>query len=65
MVRDDGVTIPGETAIPYGTYQIDITPSPRFKRELPLLVKVNGFVIFRRDAPHGDDIFVDGACVPF
>ena len=47
VVRDDGVKIPGETAIPYGTYVIDITPSRWFKRELPLLVNVNGFVGIR------------------
>mgnify|MGYP003433372607 FL=1 len=35
--------IPGETAIPKGTYQILLTHSPRFKRTLPLLVNVPGF----------------------
>jgi hypothetical protein len=33
----------GKTAIPYGTYQIDITYSERFKRLLPLLENVKGF----------------------
>ena len=33
----------GETAIPYGTYQIDITYSERFKRLLPLLENVPSF----------------------
>lgn len=35
--------VAGETAIPAGTYQIIITPSVRFKRDLPLLVNVPGF----------------------
>ena len=33
----------GETAIPYGTYKIILTVSPRFKRILPRLVGVKGF----------------------
>ena len=35
--------IKGETAIPKGRYQIIINHSNRFKRELPLLLKVPGF----------------------
>jgi Family of unknown function (DUF5675) len=33
----------GKTAIPRGTYSIDITYSPHFKMPLPLLLKVPGF----------------------
>lgn len=33
----------GETAIPAGTYQIVITYSNRFKKQLPLLMNVKGF----------------------
>lgn len=47
VVRPDGVKIPGETAIPFGTYTVDITYSPRFKRDLPLLIGVQGFVGIR------------------
>lgn len=35
--------IKGHTAIPYGTYEIDITYSPKFKRELPILLNVPHF----------------------
>jgi hypothetical protein len=35
--------IPGETAIPYGMYSIDITRSARFKVDLPLLLNVPGY----------------------
>lgn len=44
VVRPDGVKIAGETAIPAGSYSIDITMSPRFKRMLPLLLQVKGFI---------------------
>ena len=37
----------GETAIPYGTYQMVITWSPKFQRDLPLLMNVNGFEYIR------------------
>lgn len=33
----------GQTAIPYGTYKIELSMSPHFKRELPRLVGVKGF----------------------
>lgn len=33
----------GETAIPYGTYKVSITYSPRFKKNLPLVEGVKGF----------------------
>lgn len=44
----DGATvkewkIPGQTAIPKGVYNVVITPSHRFKRDLPLLENVPGF----------------------
>lgn len=41
---DNGeVKIAGETAIPYGRYQVVVTMSPKFKRELPRLLNVPNF----------------------
>ena len=33
----------GKTAIPNGRFEVRITPSPRFKRDLPLVINVPGF----------------------
>ena len=43
VVRPDGVKIAGATAIPYGTYDVVITFSNRFQRDLPLLIGVPNF----------------------
>jgi len=37
----------GETAIPYGRYQVEVTLSPKFKRRLPILLDVPGFTGIR------------------
>lgn len=39
--------IKGKTAIPYGTYAVQITWSQRFGRPLPLLIAVPGFTAIR------------------
>ncbi len=39
-MRAAGVKVPGETAIPAGRYELDITWSPKFKRDLPLIFNV-------------------------
>lgn len=44
VVRPDGVKIYGETAIPAGHYEVQLTMSPRFKRVLPLVLDVKNFV---------------------
>jgi hypothetical protein len=38
-----GEKVSGKTAIPAGVYNVVITPSNRFKRDLPLLQNVPGF----------------------
>jgi hypothetical protein len=43
VVRPAGQKVYGQTAIPAGTYGVAITPSPRFKRMLPLLMAVPNF----------------------
>lgn len=42
-VREPGVKVYGQTAIPFGKYRVDITMSSRFKRPLPILLNVPGF----------------------
>jgi hypothetical protein len=37
------IKVYGKTAIPTGTYKVVLTPSPRFKRILPLLLDVPGY----------------------
>ena len=37
----------GETAIPYGTYEIELSMSPKFKRLLPLVLNVKHFTGIR------------------
>jgi hypothetical protein len=39
--------IPKKTAIPVGTYALQVTPSARFQRPLPLLLDVPGFTGIR------------------
>ena len=41
------VKIPNETAIPAGIYKVKVTYSPRFKRNLPLLVDVPNYTGIR------------------
>lgn len=54
-VRAPGVKIAGETAIPAGRFQVVITPSARFKEDLPLLVDVPGFEGIRLHAGNTHD----------
>lgn len=43
LVREPGIKVSGQTAIPAGRYRITVTPSARFKEDLPLLLDVPGF----------------------
>lgn len=43
VVRTESKKVYGETAIPYGIYEIVLTMSPRFKKVLPLLLDVPQF----------------------
>lgn len=48
VVRPEGAPkVHGRTAIPYGTYEVAITMSARFKRPLPLLINVPNFAGIR------------------
>lgn len=42
-VRPAGVKVFGKTAIPAGTYTVIVNYSPKFKKLMPLLLKVPGF----------------------
>lgn len=43
VVRAPGVKIPGQTAIPAGTYKVVVDKSTRFKRLMPHVLDVPGF----------------------
>lgn len=56
VIRADGIKVPGQTAIPAGTYKVSVTLSNRFKRDLPLLANVRGFTGIRI---HGGNTIAD------
>lgn len=55
QVRAPFVKVPGQTAIPAGRYRLSITPSQRFKEDLPLLADVPGFEGIRIHAGNTPD----------
>lgn len=55
--------VAGKTAIPRGTYKVDITPSARFKVDLPLLLDVPGFSGIRIH-PGNTALETDGCLLP-
>lgn len=48
------IKVKHETAIPTGTYNIDITYSPKFKKQLPLILNVKGFEGIRVHSGNSD-----------
>ena len=49
------IKVPGNTCIPYGTYKITITYSPKFKKNLPLINDVKGFEGIRIHSGHNNN----------
>jgi hypothetical protein len=43
LVRPDGGKVYGQTAIPYGKYNVSVSPSPKLGRTLPLIENVPNF----------------------
>lgn len=64
VVRAPGeAKVYGQTAIPAGDYAIDVTYSPRFERQLPLLLNVPGFEGIRIH-PGNTPADTDGCLLP-
>jgi hypothetical protein len=53
--RAPGIKIDGQTAIPFGTREIEVTYSPTFKTDLPLIKNVPGFEGVRIHAGNGPE----------
>ena len=57
------IKVAGVTAIPSGRYEVKVTYSPRFKRQLPLLLNVPGFTGIRIH-PGNTDKDTEGCILP-
>lgn len=55
--------IPGKTAIPAGLYNVELTFSPKFKRELPLILNVPYFEGIRIHRGNKDED-TEGCLIP-
>lgn len=58
-VREEKIA--GKTAIPYGKYEVIVNRSPKFKRELPLLLDVPNFTGIR--IHRGNDAEDTSGCI--
>ena len=43
LVKIKQTKVYGETCIPYGTYKVELTYSPKFKKTMPAILNVKGF----------------------
>ena len=69
ILRIGKIKVYGQTAIPYGKYSVQVTMSPRFKRLLPAVTPVKGFVGIRIHAGNTEQdslgcILVGFGCEP-
>lgn len=53
--RAIGIKIDGQTAIPFGTYEIEVNYSPTYKRLMPQVLRVPGFAGVRMHSGNGPD----------
>lgn len=54
-VRPVGEKVVNETAIPYGTYKVELTHSPKFGKIMPLIADVPGFTGIRIHSGNDED----------
>lgn len=54
-VRPPGEKVMHETAIPYGTYKVEMTFSPKFGKIMPLIADVPGFTGIRIHTGNDED----------
>lgn len=43
LTKIKSLKVYGETCIPYGTYKVELSYSPKFKKIMPEILNVNGF----------------------